>query len=221
MFPLEARFTGEGGWPVENKKARELLTVGEVYTVARLEVGRWSSALYLVDFPDEQFNAVMFDGVGHAFPGEDDDAEPPAGERPLAEMTRAERIEWMERYPAMKPEDVPGSWITVAGDNYSMHGHGLLRNILAGVAPLIAEAERERIRQQSPVCPPVVPPNVLCMACFRPLCRSCGACECPDSSQSLCGPAYCPRCSSQAPNACTCLESCGHADCAGKKAPDG
>lgn len=59
---------------------------------------------------------------------------------------------------------------------------------LDATAPLIRADERERIRQQPPVCPPGAPPNVLCMTCFRPLCRSCGACECPDNSESLCGP---------------------------------
>jgi hypothetical protein len=45
----------------------------------------------------------------------------------------------------VQPEDVPASWVQAADDNYSMHGHGLIRNILSGVAPLIAAAERVRI----------------------------------------------------------------------------
>lgn len=49
-----------------------------------------------------------------------------------------------------------------------------------------AAAERERIRSGKPVCPAPVPPNVLCMVCLKPLCRACGACECPDS-EGLCG----------------------------------
>lgn len=64
----------------------------------------------------------------------------------LAAMTRAERLAWMTRYPAIRPEDIPASWFQAAMDNYSMHGDGLLHNILAGVAPLIAAAERARIR---------------------------------------------------------------------------
>jgi hypothetical protein len=55
----------------------------------------------------------------------------------------------------------------------------------AGASEIIA-ADRERIRQQAPVCAPLAPPNVLCMTCFRPMCRSCGACECQDYSESLC-----------------------------------
>jgi hypothetical protein len=45
----------------------------------------------------------------------------------------------------VKPEDVPEEWVRAAEAHYSMHGHGLLRNILVGVAPVIAAAERERI----------------------------------------------------------------------------
>jgi hypothetical protein len=40
---------------------------------------------------------------------------------------------------AMRPEDVPAEWVKAAEDHYSMHGAGLIRNILAGVAPLIHE----------------------------------------------------------------------------------
>jgi hypothetical protein len=88
--------------------------------------------------------------------------EAPAAD-PLAEkfaaMTRAERLEWMHRYPAVRPEDVPASWIQAAEDNYSMHGQGLLRNILAGVAPLIRADERARIRS-------LLPYNVNCCESF-------------------------------------------------------
>jgi hypothetical protein len=43
------------------------------------------------------------------------------------------------------PENVPAEWVEAATRHYSMHGSGLIRNILAGVAPLIAAAERERV----------------------------------------------------------------------------
>ena len=66
-------------------------------------------------------------------------------------------------------------------------GRDLRREALAVAYTAGRAAERERIRQQSPVCTPMAPPNVLCMECLRPLCRSCGACECPDNSESLCG----------------------------------
>jgi len=59
--------------------------------------------------------------------------------------------------------------------------------LLAGAQPLLAAAERERIRQQrQATCPQVVPPNLICITCLKPLCRSCGACECPANSESLC-----------------------------------
>lgn len=46
------------------------------------------------------------------------------------------------------PEDVPDAWVEVAKRHYSMHGAGLIRNIIVGVAPLIAAAERARLRAE-------------------------------------------------------------------------
>lgn len=40
---------------------------------------------------------------------------------------------------------IPGEWVKAAEARYSMHGAGLIRNILAGVEPLIRAAERDRI----------------------------------------------------------------------------
>jgi hypothetical protein len=39
---------------------------------------------------------------------------------------------------------VPEEWVKAAESHYSMHGAGLIRNIITGVAPLIAAAENER-----------------------------------------------------------------------------
>jgi hypothetical protein len=39
---------------------------------------------------------------------------------------------------------IPGEWVDAAEAHYSMHGAGLIRNILAGVEPLIRADERER-----------------------------------------------------------------------------
>ena len=39
---------------------------------------------------------------------------------------------------AIAPENVPAEWVEAASQHYSMHGAGLIRNIIAGVAPLIA-----------------------------------------------------------------------------------
>ena len=44
---------------------------------------------------------------------------------------------------AITPENVPQEWVEAANAHYSMHGAGLIRNIIAGVAPLIrADAEK-------------------------------------------------------------------------------
>ena len=40
---------------------------------------------------------------------------------------------------------VPDEWVKAAESCYSMHGAGLIRNIISGVAPLIAAAERARV----------------------------------------------------------------------------
>lgn len=48
---------------------------------------------------------------------------------------------------ALTAEEIPDEWVKAAEGGYSMHGAGLLCNILAAVAPLIAAAERERIAQ--------------------------------------------------------------------------
>ena len=50
-------FTGEGGYPMENEMAREKLSVGELYEVLSMEVGRSSSTVTL---KEGVFNTVMF-----------------------------------------------------------------------------------------------------------------------------------------------------------------
>ena len=50
-------FTGVGGYPEENEKARERLSVGEPYEVLSMRVGGWSSS---VTIPEGSFNTVMF-----------------------------------------------------------------------------------------------------------------------------------------------------------------
>ena len=50
-------FTGVGGSPNENVKAREKLSVGELYEVLSMTVGGWSSAVTL---QEGSFNTVMF-----------------------------------------------------------------------------------------------------------------------------------------------------------------
>jgi hypothetical protein len=60
-------------------------------------------------------------------------------------MDRDELLALIGRHPKMDAGSVPAEWVQVAEANYSMHGHGLLRNILAGVAPVIEAAERRRV----------------------------------------------------------------------------
>ncbi len=50
-------FTGVGGYPNENDKARERLSVGELYEVLSMKVGGFSSTVTL---PEGSFNTVMF-----------------------------------------------------------------------------------------------------------------------------------------------------------------
>jgi hypothetical protein len=50
-------FTGVGGYPNENDRARERLSVGGLYEVLSMKVGGWSSAVTL---QEGSFNTVMF-----------------------------------------------------------------------------------------------------------------------------------------------------------------
>ena len=40
-----------------------LLTVGETYTVTKVEVHRWYTYVYLEEFPDHRFNSVQFEEI--------------------------------------------------------------------------------------------------------------------------------------------------------------
>jgi hypothetical protein len=63
-FPIHARFAHpDAGYAIDQQTAAEHLEVGEVYTVERLEVGRSSSRLWLIDVPGVAFNTVMFEAA--------------------------------------------------------------------------------------------------------------------------------------------------------------
>lgn len=47
----------------------------------------------------------------------------------------------------MKPEQVPDELVELAHAHYSMHGHGLVRNILAAVLPMHERQVREQVAQ--------------------------------------------------------------------------
>jgi hypothetical protein len=48
----------------------------------------------------------------------------------------------------MRGEDVPPEWIELASRGYSMHGAGLVANLLAAVIPAIEAATEQRVRAQ-------------------------------------------------------------------------
>lgn len=94
-FPIEARFTGEGGWPAEAEKAARLLTIGEIYTLTGIQVGQSSSYLTLKGFPAELFNTVMFDAAD----SEEED-EPSMAERlGITEADLQESDRWHDSQP--------------------------------------------------------------------------------------------------------------------------
>ena len=53
-------FIGEGGMNHDKEKSEKYLTVGKTYTVKRTKVFGWISYVILEEFPDEEFNTVMF-----------------------------------------------------------------------------------------------------------------------------------------------------------------
>jgi hypothetical protein len=66
QMPTFVRFTGQGGWPADRENALAELTVGTVYGLLRLDVGRSSSTVTISDpwpggRPRGEYNSVMFD----------------------------------------------------------------------------------------------------------------------------------------------------------------
>lgn len=58
------RFMNKGGYEIQPKQAiKEGLIEEEVYTVSYIDVGSWTSYVYLKEFPNKSFNTVMFDQV--------------------------------------------------------------------------------------------------------------------------------------------------------------
>jgi hypothetical protein len=57
------RFTGYGGYDSQQEAARKVLEVGGIYTVERVEVGDWSSSVWLKEHPARSFNTVMFENL--------------------------------------------------------------------------------------------------------------------------------------------------------------
>ena len=55
-------FTGNGGYDAENRRARQELIVGKMYTVVDIEIGGWSSRVALKEV-DGKWNTVMFENT--------------------------------------------------------------------------------------------------------------------------------------------------------------
>lgn len=61
-FPIHARFAHpDAGYQGDQDLAAKHLTVGQVYVLSQLVVGRSASSIQLADFPGVAFNSVMFD----------------------------------------------------------------------------------------------------------------------------------------------------------------
>lgn len=57
----KVRYMGYGGYDGDKEHANKYLTVREIYTVTKLNVGDWSSTVELKEFPELRFNTVMFE----------------------------------------------------------------------------------------------------------------------------------------------------------------
>jgi hypothetical protein len=53
-------FINYNGSEYDLKKAQQYLNEGQYYTVNKIDIGSWCSDIYLEEFPDINFNSVMF-----------------------------------------------------------------------------------------------------------------------------------------------------------------
>lgn len=53
--------SAQAGYDSDRKIIAELLTIGEVYSVTRTNVGRWATDVYLDGFPNIAFNSENFE----------------------------------------------------------------------------------------------------------------------------------------------------------------
>ena len=58
LFKL--KFTGSGGYPMEQESAKKLLVVGRSYGVTSVDVGGWVTYLTLEGF-EKTFNSCLFE----------------------------------------------------------------------------------------------------------------------------------------------------------------
>jgi hypothetical protein len=57
------KYLGKHGTELDNERANKHLVADQVYKVTGLDVGGWSSIVYLEGFGDITFNTVMFEEV--------------------------------------------------------------------------------------------------------------------------------------------------------------
>lgn len=64
-------FNNINGHDYDLEHARKYLKEGEKYTVDFIDVGAWSTSVYLEEFPGISFNSVMFDDETYIYEEED------------------------------------------------------------------------------------------------------------------------------------------------------
>jgi hypothetical protein len=60
---IKVRFAGQNGYDYQREQALKILEVGKTYEVKSVDVGQSSSRYTLVDYPQIEFNTVMFTDV--------------------------------------------------------------------------------------------------------------------------------------------------------------
>lgn len=56
----KVKFNDCHGHDWEREEARKILNTTDIYTIEYIDVGDWSSNLYLKEFPNTLFNSVLF-----------------------------------------------------------------------------------------------------------------------------------------------------------------
>ncbi len=59
----KVRFLNKNGYEYDLEHARKYLNTNRIYTVRNIDVGGWSSTVYLEEVPGEYFNTVCFKEV--------------------------------------------------------------------------------------------------------------------------------------------------------------
>lgn len=53
-------FAARGGYEFQKEQAKQILTIGETYTIDYTEIGDWSTVFILEEFPEKRFNSCLF-----------------------------------------------------------------------------------------------------------------------------------------------------------------